>query len=214
MIWVSGPNQAHAQFEDFSMERLAAGDVNLKTSGSLHFTMDKDWKPVKMIAKENVRLVSPDFQLFCETLTFLAESDQATALGNPVRIWQPGMNASCQKLEIYPQEKKSVLTGNPVITREQGPGQEPTTIKGKEITIVQLEDGTMDIRIEAGELGSANGKKGEAKKNGNHSDSSNGKGDDEGAVVEFSLDDGLRGLDGGPDSALKNSSTTRTATEE
>jgi lipopolysaccharide export system protein LptA len=182
------PGVARAQFQDFSMDNLVSGDANIKTSGSLQFSMDADWKPVKMIAKENVRVVTKDFSLACDTLTYLAADNQATALGSPVHLTQPGLDATCQKLELFPAEGKSILTGNPVIKRDQGPGKEPTTIRGRKITIIQRPDKTFDILIDAGEVGS--GKSGDAKPNGKAGTT------DGGAVLEFSLDDKLRGLDG------------------
>lgn len=136
-----------AQTPLFNVDQVFTGNADLRASGTLTTTLDDArQKVVKFVARENVYLHLPkeELTLYCDSLIYSDAEQKAVALGNPTRVVQKDIKATCNRLEIFPALGKSVLTGNPVIDQKDG-----TRLAGERIVIVQNEDGTIDLTVEA-----------------------------------------------------------------
>lgn len=154
---------ARAQFMPSGSGELFSEDFDLKSSSSLHWTLDKEMQPVSMVVKDNVylHLRGEGLKLYADTLTYKMAENQIVALGTPVRIVRENITATCKRFELYPDLGKSVLLGDPEITQQSEDGA-PSKLRGEKITIIQKDDGTVEFFVDGGaDLKGRNTKTGE-----------------------------------------------------
>jgi lipopolysaccharide export system protein LptA len=138
--------------DTFQIDKMLGpgSSIGVGKDGKIKISKNEGGDVTQVLARKSVHLVTTDFTMDCDVLTYNAAGNKLVAVGTttPVKIRAKQLNADCSTFEYYPAEKKAVLSGNPVVHQKSADGN-AADITGSRIIVTQTADGGQDVEIES-----------------------------------------------------------------
>lgn len=134
----------------FQMDKMLGpgSSIDVGKDGKIKISKNDQGDVTQMMARKSVHLVTTDFAMDCDVLTYNASENKMVAVGLPVKIRSKQLNADCNSFEYYPVEKKAILSGNPVVHQKSSDGN-GGDMSGSRIIVTTTADGGQDVEIES-----------------------------------------------------------------